>query len=99
MKSTLLSMQPGQASRAFARSIAVVTALVGLVVMAGWILTEETLTSMGHGWINMKANTALCFILSAASLWIFLLRSHTPARARGAGSCGPGLPGRAPQPP
>jgi PAS domain S-box-containing protein len=46
---------------------------VGAAVLVGWALDIAILTSVAPGYVTMKPNTAICFILSGVSLW--LLRS------------------------
>jgi len=43
-------------------------AVVGLLVMAGWILDLEPLKNILPGLASMKANSALCFLLAGAAL-------------------------------
>jgi len=43
---------------------------VGGLVLCGWLLDIPLLKSISPEWISMKANTAACFILAGASLWI-----------------------------
>ena len=57
-------------SRNFARFAAFVALVVGSFVLAGWQLDVETLTNLVPGWPRMVRLTALCFLLSGASLWL-----------------------------
>jgi signal transduction histidine kinase/CheY-like chemotaxis protein len=50
--------------------LGLLTVLLGLVVLAGWVLDIEVLKSVVPGYVSMKANTALCFVLTGASLLI-----------------------------
>lgn len=50
---------------------------VGTVVLLGWFLDVSLLKSVSPTWVSMKANTALCFVLSGASF--FLLRAYPEA--------------------
>jgi hypothetical protein len=44
--------------------------VAGIVVLLGWLLQIEFLTSIVPGYATMKPNTALCFFLSGCSLWL-----------------------------
>lgn len=50
------------------RVAAAVVAVVGLLGLASWIFGYATATGAGLGLATMKANTALCFVLSAIAL-------------------------------
>ncbi len=54
----------------FAQVMGMLTVLLGLTVLAGWALGLETLKSVIPGYVTMKANTAVCFVLSGLSLLI-----------------------------
>jgi len=43
---------------------------IGLLVLLGWILHIQVLTSIVPGYQTMKPNTAFCFALSGLSLWL-----------------------------
>src|SRR6202012_4173814 len=49
-------------------SIAVITIAAGLVVIAGWLLNMPALQSIVPGFIAMKFNAALCFVLFGLAL-------------------------------
>jgi signal transduction histidine kinase/CheY-like chemotaxis protein len=53
-----------------AHVLGILTVLLGLTVLAGWALHDESLKTILPGYVNMKANTALCFVLSGTSLLI-----------------------------
>ncbi len=53
-----------------ARITAALTVLLGISVLAGWALHNETLKTVLPGYVSMKANTALCFFLSGLSLFV-----------------------------
>ena len=44
--------------------------LLGLLVLSGWAFHVERLETVFPGFVSMKANTALCFVLSGLSLLI-----------------------------
>jgi signal transduction histidine kinase/CheY-like chemotaxis protein len=54
----------------FAQIMATLTVLLGVSVLAGWALHNESLKTVLPGFVSMKANTALCFALSGTSLLI-----------------------------
>jgi PAS domain S-box-containing protein len=53
----------------------ILTAIAGLIVMAGWLFDNYTLETFGFGGVTMKANTALSFIFSGFAL-ILLQQEH-----------------------
>lgn len=53
-----------------ARLAALVAGLVGLVALLGWIADIQAFRSVMPGYATMKANTAVCLLLSAATLWL-----------------------------
>jgi PAS domain S-box-containing protein len=53
---------------------------VSVVVIAGWILNIQVLTSISPHWATMKINSAVCLFLAGLSLW--LLREEESPRAR-----------------
>ena len=52
-----------------ARSCGVFVALLGILVLLGWVLDIHLIKSVLPYLVEMKANTALCFLLSGAALW------------------------------
>jgi PAS domain S-box-containing protein len=54
-----------------AAPIGMLSALVGLTVLAGWLLEIAAIESVWPGFFGMKPNTALCFVLAGASLWVY----------------------------
>ena len=50
--------------------IAALVTFVGSLVMLGWALDIAALKSIVPNLVSMKANTALCFILLGAGLWL-----------------------------
>jgi signal transduction histidine kinase/ActR/RegA family two-component response regulator len=49
---------------------AAATALIGLMVLTGWLLHIPFLKSILPNFVTMKPNTALCFLLSGIALWL-----------------------------
>src|SRR5436305_1838738 len=47
----------------------------GILVLIGWALDIQALTSIHPGWASMKANTALGFVFAGLSLYLL----HRPA--------------------
>jgi len=56
-------------------------ALMGLVVMVGWFIHQETFLQVNSGFVAMVFNTALCFFLSGAAL--VLVNAGQPIAAIG----------------
>jgi len=52
-----------------AKNIGLFVALVGIVVMAGWVFDIQILKSILPTWVTMKFATALSFLLSGVSLY------------------------------
>ena len=50
--------------------LAILIIALGLTVLVGWALHIESIKTVFPGYVSMKANTALCFALSGASLFI-----------------------------
>lgn len=59
----------------YPRRVALSIALLGAVVLLGWMLDIDTLKSVLPGFVTMKANTALCLLLAGSAL---LLRLQAP---------------------
>src|SRR3990172_2508145 len=68
--------------KSFSRAASVTVFLVGCLVLIGWWLDIPTLKSIFPGLVTMKANTALCFILSGVSLWLLQTTEQTEKRRR-----------------
>ncbi len=58
----------------------IIVAMVGFIVLLGWIGNIPILKSILPNWISMKVDTALCFLLSGITL-ILLIRER-PGRIR-----------------
>lgn len=56
-------------SRLISGKISVVIFLSGLAVLIGWVFDITVLKSVFPNLISMKANAAICFILTGAALW------------------------------
>lgn len=68
------------APRIASRVASAIVIFVGCVVMVGWIYNITVLKSILPGFVGMRPNTALGFILAGVSLW---LRLSTKKRSRG----------------
>jgi len=68
-----------------ARPVALLTLLAGVSVLAGWAFDIALLKSISPGWVSMKANTAVCFVLSGIALFLALAppASSTPGQRVG----------------
>jgi signal transduction histidine kinase/CheY-like chemotaxis protein len=64
------SMRSVRLALRIAQAMAMLTILLGLVVLLGWALHIESLKTVLPSFVSMKVNTALCFVLSGASLLI-----------------------------
>jgi two-component system sensor histidine kinase/response regulator len=70
-----------------ARGTSIAGMVVGSVVLLGWLLHIELLTSIVPGYATMKPNTALCIFLSGCSLWLLHVRCLGAKRAQAARVC------------
>ncbi|MDZ4202281.1 MAG: response regulator [Gallionella sp.] len=62
---------------ALAQGAGIAVAVIGMIALLGWILDISVLKSIRPDWVTMKANTALCFLLSGLALWL-KARSRSP---------------------
>lgn len=74
------SLYPPSEALRLARLMGIATVLLGLMVLAGWILQIEGIKSVLPGYVSMKANTALCFVLSGTSLLLGFLSRPSPRK-------------------
>jgi PAS domain S-box-containing protein len=57
-------------------------AVVGVLVVGGWVLDISWLKSILPNWAQMKVNTAVCFVLAGAALALQAVEPTAPARRR-----------------
>ena len=65
--------------------VALLTLLAGVSVLASWAFDITLLKSISPNWVSMKANTAVCFVLSGIALFLALAppASATPRQRIG----------------
>ncbi|HEU4417021.1 MAG TPA: PAS domain S-box protein, partial [Candidatus Angelobacter sp.] len=69
--------------RTFSAIASGLAVLAGIVVLIGWTFNLGFLTGIFPGFNTMKPNTALCFLLSGAALWLQLKGiGRSPSTAR-----------------
>lgn len=56
--------------KALARAAGLLSASIGALALLGWLVGTAELKSIDPGWVAMKANTALAFVLSGMALWL-----------------------------
>jgi PAS domain S-box-containing protein len=66
--------------RAFSIGLALLAFSIGAAALLGWILGNEFLKRIHPSLVNMKANTAICLMLVAVSVW--LIQSQSPSRIK-----------------
>ncbi len=59
----------------------VAVSVMGAVVLIGWIADSSILKSISPGWVSMKANTAICFLLAGFTM-IMLNRAKVNATSK-----------------
>jgi PAS domain S-box-containing protein len=57
--------------KVFTRIAALASAILGLLVLAGWAFDVPLMKTVFPGLVSMKANTALCIVWAGLSLWLF----------------------------
>jgi diguanylate cyclase (GGDEF)-like protein len=63
----------------YARLAAVTVSIIGVVVLAGWLLDVPVLRTVLPGWTTMKVNTACMFTVLGAGLWCATFRASLAA--------------------
>ena len=71
--------------RFYSKVFSLLVIAIGLAILLGWILDIGFLKSIHPNWVNVKANTALCFVLAGASLWLRHLTVSLPSPLGGEG--------------
>lgn len=73
----VFSIYAAQVARRIGQLMASLAILLGLVVALGWACNIEALKTVLPGYVSMKFNTALCFILCGGSLLSCFSRPRT----------------------
>lgn len=82
-----MMLQPFSPRAAFVQRLSSFIAIaIGFLVLFGWVTEIELIKSLAPGWVTMKANTAIGFILSGLALW-FLDRTESKNRVMIARTC------------
>jgi signal transduction histidine kinase/CheY-like chemotaxis protein len=68
--------------QAYSISLLLVTFCIGAAALLGWILDNPLLKRIYPALVTMKANTAVCLMLAAVSLFLIEARSASPLRRR-----------------
>lgn len=55
------------------KGLALFVAITGVIVVLGWIFNIGILKSILPGWVTMKFNTAVCFVLSGIILYLIAI--------------------------
>ncbi|MCX6917313.1 MAG: PAS domain S-box protein, partial [Verrucomicrobia bacterium] len=69
-----------------ARLAALLAICVGGSVLIGWLFDVGSLKSLHPTWVSMKANAAVCFLLSGLALWL-MQRLPSPAQTAISRAC------------
>ncbi|MFN2563981.1 MAG: sensor histidine kinase [Gemmatimonadaceae bacterium] len=77
-------MSPGRTVSAAAAVAGVLCALIGAIVLAGWVTDQDVLRTFVPGGIMMLPNPAVGFILAGLSLWLLRSEDLAPAARRAA---------------
>ena len=67
--------------RRIARYCGASVTLLGIAVLVGWVLDIGLIKSVLPGLVEMRANTALCFLVSGVALWT-MVSPHCTSRHR-----------------
>ncbi|MFA6013449.1 MAG: response regulator [Gallionellaceae bacterium] len=62
-----------------AKLAGIAAALIGVIALFGWVLDNAILKSIYPDWVAMKANTAVCILLSGMALWLKAGETTLPA--------------------
>ena len=69
MMNSQLQSRQRSVLRSISAAASALLVIVGSMVVAGWIFDIPALKSVSPDWVSMKANTAVCFVLTGLSLW------------------------------
>ncbi len=72
---------------ALSRLSGALVVLGGAVVLTGWVTGTEVLTSFVPGWLAMKVNTAICFVLMGLALALLAPAEVLPLSLRAGRLC------------
>lgn len=69
------------------QTLALLAAGLGAFCFTGWVLEFETLKRLHSGWVTMKANTAVCLMLTGIAVALLREEHGPPWQRRLAHSC------------
>jgi len=72
-------LNPAVLATKLASLATILAIIVGVMVLVGWAFDIAVLKSILPGWVAMKANAAVCFILIGVALWL-TARQHSAHR-------------------